>query len=188
MPIPQFRREKSRSEPVSFSVGPPIQPYGTLLGWLNGKTVSDGNSRRMIKLPVCIQRSSDVLGLGPAHIGTSPKDLEQGAIRLSLDDSALGVSLFSIFQIRCPEEASYCPFWLEGYWGPLLPSSFSDIGKASIDETFNIDEASAPPSSRFDNKSLFPFAILRVGDVLDACIPLHSSSESTPPPLTAFIC
>ena len=170
MPTPQSRRLKSRPRPVSFQVGPPIQPYDQLLLWLNQLDTlhQRGQSRRLIKLPVCIQRSEpDRLGLGPAHIGSTLEDLKHGAIHLKLDDSALGESIYSRFQFLCPQDAHYCALWLEGYWGPLLPSPLSEDRANTLTSQSTADGP-------------FTFAILTVGDRIDNHHPL-------PDPLTAFI-
>ena len=172
---PQPKRLKSRAKPMPFKPGPLIQPYDQLLVWLKGLDNPENKTRQLIKLPVCIQYANpDRLGIGTAHIGTSLDDLENGAILLSLDDSALGQSLFSVFQLRS-QNSDYCALWLEGYWGSLLPSLF-------------LGDGSAMPDRRSGGNGPYPFAILRIGDTICSQGTQRASSAQKPQePITAFI-
>ena len=165
---PSRRRLKSRPIPIAFRQGPAIHPYDQLLLWLNHNSVNENKaSRRLLKLPVYIQFADAYhLGVGSAHIGTTLDDLSNGAPLLSLDDSALGQSLLSILQYRCPPDTHHWVLWLEGYWGRLLQISPFD----------HMTETETHPVYR----EAFPFAILTIGEQIDV-------EQTHPEPLTAFI-
>jgi hypothetical protein len=83
------------------------------------KRASD--KKQLVKIPVLIQRSNDVLrGWSAAYIGPSTEALKPIDIRL--DDTALGLSLADrIFQY-CPT-GEWCKLWLVGYWmDRMVPS------------------------------------------------------------------
>lgn len=162
---------KSPRLPLSFTAGPPIQPYDQLLRWLDSVGTA-GKSRRLLKLPVCIQ-FVDIShwAIASAHIGTDIEDLAHGALVLSLDDGGLGQSLLSVLQTLCPPDSDSCALWLEGYWGPLL----TPVGK----EPHGIKEDGSSASDQSKDSELQWFAVLSIGSLITA----ETQSQS----LTALI-
>ena len=106
---------KTPQPPTDFVPGPALTPTGALLTWLEA---TRSPVRRRLRIPVRIRFSDHRLGLAGAvlAVGEPPKD----ALRLSLDDSALGISLLERLRHRCPPATPVCAIWLEGAWGPLL--------------------------------------------------------------------
>ncbi|BAZ32202.1 hypothetical protein NIES4074_47040 [Cylindrospermum sp. NIES-4074] len=119
---------KKPTNPVNFTPGLTIQPSSVLLDWLNNQVKTSSGSRKQLRLPVVIHfQDSYRLAIGDAFVGTSDTDLNKDAIFLSLDDSAMGISLLSRLRNICPQTANTCAVWLEGYWGSLLELELSDF-------------------------------------------------------------
>lgn len=99
----------------TFVDGPPIDPPGGLLEWLE-KTAS-AEPRRRIRLPVVVQFvDAHRMGISGGFIGLEPAVLP-GAIQLKLDDTAMGVSLLDRVRTACPaDDQTSCPVWLDGTW------------------------------------------------------------------------
>jgi hypothetical protein len=99
----------------TFVDGPPIDPPDALLKWL--ETTASADPRPRIRLPVVVRfRDQHRLGLDGGHIGVSPAALP-GVITVTLDDSAMGVSLLDRVRDACPDSnETVCPVWLEGTW------------------------------------------------------------------------
>lgn len=99
----------------TFVDGPTIEPPDKLLAWLD--STAAGEPRRRVRLPVVVHfTSSHRIGLDGGHIGVSPA-IAPGAIRVSLDDTAMGVSLLDRVRDACPDEKQTdCAVWLEGTW------------------------------------------------------------------------
>jgi hypothetical protein len=99
----------------TFVDGPPIDPPDALLEWL--ETTASADPRPRIRLPVVVRfRDQHRLGLDGGHIGVSPAALP-GVIGVTLDDSAMGISLLDRVRDACPDsKETVCPVWLEGTW------------------------------------------------------------------------
>ncbi len=99
------------SEPkVNMTVSEKALADPDLVSWL--KSQGDAKPRKKIVLPV--QVSNTGIGLGPGIVvGATPE------IKLSLDDGALGISLWDRFRQECKEKS--CVVVVKGYWGDLVP-------------------------------------------------------------------
>ncbi|MEH2191291.1 MAG: hypothetical protein V7K98_01300 [Nostoc sp.] len=108
-------------KPVNFITGPAIKPSAQLLDWLNQEANTASGSKRRLRLPVFIHfEDSYRLAIGDSFIGVSDVDRHNNPIFLSLDDTSMGVSLLTKVRDICPNSASSCGVWLEGYWGALI--------------------------------------------------------------------
>lgn len=109
--------------------GPPIQPTHELLHWLERNVKGADGKRRRLRLPVVVSLGEPYpLGLGRACVGISLESSNE--IALTLDDSALGISLLERVRTLCVDNGVSCALWLEGYWGPLLERPPGAIGGA----------------------------------------------------------
>jgi hypothetical protein len=95
--------------------GPALDPSDTLRQWL------DENKGTAIQLPVVVE--SEVLGLGASWIGTTADEPSPEAVRLFLDDSAMGVGVSDHLRNLCGNPPVRCVVWLQGYWGATFPIS-----------------------------------------------------------------
>lgn len=95
------------------SRGPAIVPSSALHAWL------DDHNGTMIRLPVVVE--AEVLGLGASWIGTSTADPTADAIRLFLDDSAMGIGVSDHLRTLCGQPPVRCVVWLDGFWGATIP-------------------------------------------------------------------
>lgn len=100
------------TEPTSGQ-GPSITPPDALKTWL------DAHKDTTIQLPVVVE--SEVLGLGSSWIGTSDADPSEDAVRLFLNDSAMGIGLGDRLRSLCGNPPVRCVVWLEGKWGSSAP-------------------------------------------------------------------
>src|SRR4051812_5948809 len=124
---------KRPTTPAIMTEGPAIHPPGPLVDWLNKNAKSASGARRLFRLPVVVRfQSSHHLALGEAFIGASEDDAGAGAIALSLDTGAMGLSLLSLLSERCPPPAEACTVWLDGTWGPLFDSGESVDAAAGV--------------------------------------------------------
>lgn len=112
--MPEHR--KTPEPPRTFVDGPPIDPPGKLLEWL--ETTASAEPRPRIRLPVVVQFSNaHRIGLAGGFIGVSPA-IPPGSIAISLDDTAMGISLLDRVRDACPDDRqTACAVWLEGRWG-----------------------------------------------------------------------
>lgn len=108
-------RLKTPEPERSFVDGPPIEPPGALLKWL--ESTATAQPKKRIRLPVVVHfKDAHRIGLDGGHIGTSPAALP-GAIQLALDDTAMGISLLDRVRQACPDQKQTdCVVWLEGTW------------------------------------------------------------------------
>lgn len=107
--------------------GAAIQPSGTLLDWLNRNARSATGARRLFRLPVVIRFQDEYrLELGDAFVGAAEETMSADPIALSLDTSAMGMSLWSLLNERCPKALIACAVWLDGYWGSSIETGESD--------------------------------------------------------------
>jgi uncharacterized sulfatase len=96
-----------------FTRGPDISPSSRLLAWLDAELQrgeSPGGPRR-IRLPVSVTLDA-AGGVASARIGVSD---EADAIKVRLNDSALGISLADRARQMCGS-GSRCAVWVEGFW------------------------------------------------------------------------
>lgn len=106
--------------------GPSILPAAPLLEWLRARAVGP-TGRRRFQLPVLIHL--EPLGdVDPAHVARTEAELAAAPLALTLDDSALGISLHDRLRSRCPAPATWCALVVEGYWGPLINAGAAPVG------------------------------------------------------------
>ncbi|MGH3907924.1 MAG: hypothetical protein ACRDTE_27660 [Pseudonocardiaceae bacterium] len=133
----------------TFVPGPPIEPPGPLLEWLN--TAAAAEDLPVVRLPV-VARFKDHyrLGIDDAFIGVTDSEPGPDAIRLSLDEGLLGSEIV-IDKVRrqVPKGPGGCALWLDGIWGGVIP----------------IDDPTATPNS-------WPFTVLHIGDLIGDQPPL----------------
>ncbi|MEU6453325.1 hypothetical protein [Streptomyces sp. NPDC047065] len=121
MPTPESQPSRT------FVPGPPVSPSGPLLAWLND--AADTNPRRLVRLPVVVRFDPKRLGIVAGAVGTGPGgDGDRDAIRLTLNDRAMGVPLADRVRAHCPTGEDACAVWLDGYWG-LPDGAFSQEGQ-----------------------------------------------------------
>jgi hypothetical protein len=106
---------KKPEPPRNFVDGPPIDPPAKLLEWLEKTATAE--PRRHIRLPVVVRFANQHrIGLDGGHIGVSPA-VTPDSIQVSLDDTAMGISLLDRVRDACPDEKqTECAVWLEGTW------------------------------------------------------------------------
>lgn len=115
---------------VKMMDGPVIWPSAPLLEWLNRNARLASGQYRLFRLPVVVYFEDEYrLELGDAFIGASEKNLGSDAIALSLDTGAMGISLWSLLNERCPKTSTACAVWLDGYWGSSIEFNRSDTHK-----------------------------------------------------------
>ena len=123
------------TNPVSFIPGPPIKPSSQLLNWLNHEAQTASGSRKRLRLPVVIHfQDSYRLALGDSFIGTSDHNRDENTIFLSLDDTAMGVSLLSTLSHICPKTTNSCAVWIEGYWGSVIDLDLPELSALEQDQ------------------------------------------------------
>ena len=136
--------KKSVVTEATFQDGPTIEPTAALLEWLNFVPKRHTIGKRLLRLPVVFFFEKDALLRSPsAVIGSPGISSPEGLIPLRILDGRLGISLMERLRADCPEKASSCALWLEGYWGGELPL----------------------PEAENDRKkqSSWPFTVVRVG-------------------------
>ncbi|MEM7135964.1 MAG: hypothetical protein AAF500_05250 [Myxococcota bacterium] len=90
-----------------------------LEAWVRQHSESEDGRRRRLRVPVIVEfEDGDRLALGTSVLAFSAS--EEGATRIELDDSALGVSLVSRARSLCRPEDRACVLGVEGMWGPLI--------------------------------------------------------------------
>lgn len=102
---------KTPAPPATFEDGPTLGDAPALRAWL------DANPGRLLKVPVGVAFRADGLGVERAWIGPTGEE-PPDAIRLRLDDAALGVALMDRLRRACPQRPT-CAVWLEGFWGAV---------------------------------------------------------------------
>lgn len=139
---------KRATASVKMIEGPSIQPSGPLLEWLNRNSRSASGEPRLFRLPVVVSFEDEYrLELGNAFIGASEARLGDDAIALALDTGAMGISLWSLLNERCPKASIACAVWLDGYWGSPI-------------------EFDRPDTHKTGEK--WPFAVIRLHGLIDA--------------------
>ncbi len=124
---PPVNTSKTAARPseARFVAGPPLDPSGPLLAWLQRQTDPQA-TRKTIRLPVVFERGGPLnsFRLGYGKLGLT---IETARLAVSIDDTALGIGLASRLQRLAPKAASVA-VWLEGVWGPLIeaPSPRTD--------------------------------------------------------------
>jgi hypothetical protein len=108
-------RRKKPEPPRNFVDGPTIDPPAKLLEWLEKTATAE--PKRHIRLPVVVRFADQHrIGLAGGHIGVSLA-VTPDAIQVSLDDTAMGISLLDRVRDACPDEKqTACAVWLEGRW------------------------------------------------------------------------
>lgn len=130
------------SPPDTFVPGPPIEPPGPLLEWLN--TTATEEDPPIIGLPV-VARFTDHYQLSiETFIGVADSETGPDTIRLTLDESLLGSEIvIDKVHRQVPKGPGGCALWLYGIWGGVIP----------------FDDPTAPANS-------WPFTVLHIGDVI----------------------
>lgn len=117
----------------------------------NQKTAA--GQRRLFRVPVALRfEDPSRLAIAAAFVGAHLPAAGQDALALQLDDSALGVSLLEQVGRACPKDRTECAVWLTGHWGALVGGP-------------ELPESGEPGPKRW------PFAVVRVGDAVDASAP-----------------
>lgn len=130
---------KRTTSPMKMTEGLSIQPSGLLLEWLNKNALFASGQQRLFRLPVVVGFEDEHrLELGNAFIGVSEESLGEDAIALSLDTGAMGVSLWSLLNERCPNTTIACAVWLDGYWGSSFEFDRSDTRKTGEKWPFSV--------------------------------------------------
>lgn len=97
---------------MTFVNGPSVEPASDLRVWL-------GRHRgRLLQLPVVVEWSG--MDVGQAWLGMTDADPVANAVRIQLDQSALGVGLAVRLRSLCDKAPARCVVWLQGYWGPTV--------------------------------------------------------------------
>ncbi len=109
-----------------FVQGPPLAPRADLLAWLEG----DGEGA-LLQIPVVVHLSP--LGIDSAHIGAQADAPRDDAVRLKLDDTALGISLAERLREHC-SDGDPCIVWLEGQWGATVSGPGPDFAFPGADD------------------------------------------------------
>lgn len=105
---------------VPYGPSHDLTPRAELARWL--KTTSTRGGRRLpVKLPVVVV-FDDSRDIGRAFVGTSADDPGHDKLPLKLDAGRMGISLKSRLRQKCGTKVKGCALWMEGYWGPSLPS------------------------------------------------------------------
>jgi hypothetical protein len=106
--------------PKRFEAGPALLPKAALLDWLARQGAPDGGPKPWLRVPVWIHfKDAHRLAIKEARLAA--REGQADTLRLSLDDSAMGISLMDQLRQLCPSSATGCGVWLEGTWGKLLP-------------------------------------------------------------------
>jgi hypothetical protein len=66
---------------------------------------------------VLLFASEPPLRIDDAFLGSADAPASVEAVRLRLNDAAMGISLRDRLRGRCPPESTRCAVWLEGAWG-----------------------------------------------------------------------
>ncbi len=136
--------------PASSADAVTLEPVDGLLRWLEGRA----QDQDVLRLPVVVQRDPSGLGRAGAFIGGPDHADAGGRLKLSLDDTRLGISLDTRLRSLCPPPTERCAVWLEGVWGTALPGPATRPGP-------NTDGA-------------WPFTIHRVGEAVDVGVELRA--------------
>lgn len=108
---PENMEMKPFEEP-RYGAGVPLKPANDLLMALERAR----KDRKLVKLPVVVERTVMGRGWEAAYIGVDTYVPLDERIFLRLHDSALGVSLADRIHQYCPEGQQPCKLWLIGYW------------------------------------------------------------------------
>jgi len=129
----------------------PLTPSTNLLTWLGEQAGAH------LKLPVRLQFADEHrLALGPAHVGGWAEPGPE-SLALTLDDTALGISLLDRVRDLCPEGDLTCALWLEGSWGPLIGESDPAKPTLAVREVGAlVDRAQDPTSLRAERAAATP--------------------------------
>jgi hypothetical protein len=142
----------------SFQPGPALSPPEPLLAWLQSSAA--GGNRKLLRVPVVINFANPGrFSFGQCWIGTAAATPGVGppadAVLLKLDGTGLSVSLVEQVKQKCGEQKQLsCVLWLDGLWGPRVE------GGPAVAPT-----PDAPPR--------WPFAVVEVGDAVDAASTTH---------------
>jgi hypothetical protein len=90
---------------LTFTRGHALSPPAALRAWL------DQQGKKLVRAPVTVD--TDPLG--------SVRGARLGELAVTLDDSALGISLADRLRHACPDAAT-CRVWLEGLWDASNPA------------------------------------------------------------------
>lgn len=91
---------------------PLLSDPSAVRAWLEGP-----GKRQVVRLPVVVHRG--LFGIEDAFLAGVPADQ---ALRLYLDDTALGIPLAEHVRTDCPLDQS-CTVWIEAVWGPTVAGS-----------------------------------------------------------------
>ncbi|MGC6516061.1 MAG: hypothetical protein ACON4N_16350 [Myxococcota bacterium] len=97
---------------MTFVNGPSVEPASDLRVWL------DRNGGRLLQLPVVVEWSG--MDVGQAWLGMTGADPVANAVRIQLDQSALGIGLAVRLRSLCGNAPARCVVWLQGYWGSTV--------------------------------------------------------------------
>jgi|GEM_PF-1633688 len=138
--------------PIEYLPGIPIKPRLDALAWLDDNNITLGDYRRYFKIPVTIRFENEYrLHIFQAVIGVHSSNFDNQVIYLSLDDSAMGISLIDHLRHNCEVSNQTCAVWLEGYWGKLIEDLSQEI---------------AEPTTLSLEQKKFPFAVRRFGGLI----------------------
>lgn len=141
---PTKKMKRPDVPPAEFTAGPPIAPVAGLLEWLKAEVVP-ARPRRLIRLPVVMMfKKERFMGLEAAFVGTTVGAPPEGALKLTLDDSGMGIALSERLQMRCPPPQRGCALWLEGYWGALVGLEMPGSQKPSPEHTLSVFRVVGP--------------------------------------------
>ena len=97
---------------MTFVNGPSVEPASDLRVWLVR------NRGRLLQLPVVVEWSG--MDAGQAWLGMTDAAPVANAVRIQLDQHALGVGLADRLRSLCGKAPARCVVWLQGYWGPTV--------------------------------------------------------------------
>ncbi len=134
--------------PATWADGPSVAERAALDAWLAGLA-----TEARVRLPVAITRGP-LGGVQRATLYGTAKGDDPG-VRLSLDDSRMGIALTTHLRDLCGE-GSTCALWIDGRWRPepVMPSLTVDAGT--------------------------PVAVRRVGPVVDPAKPARPARAAPP--------
>lgn len=125
-----------------FVPGPPIEPPGPLLEWLNAMAAEE--EPPIVGLPVVARFVNHYRLSIETFIGVIDSEPAPDSIRLALDEALLGSEIV-IDKVRrqVPDGPGGCALWLYGVWGGVIP--FEN------------------PAALADS---WPFTVLHIGDII----------------------
>src|SRR5262245_6865861 len=104
----------SAAEQRRFDRGPEIMPSSELVSWLDRwleRQKATTERRGRLRIPVLVS-VSEIGAVAKAQIGPNNRS---DAIKLRLNDSALGISLADRVRQMCGSRTE-CALWIEGFW------------------------------------------------------------------------